>query len=240
MLWGGLRLARKANASLIARLRPMLERYQRRRAKEYDVGEAVPLPVLNVQVAHDEPGLWLRMLQRLSETQGDARAAAGLATVLALVFLVAFGWNILHDPEATESVFSLAFFVLFTAAGTLLIWLGLLLFYFVVAHATFMLVPFVFRGHGLGFGDWSLFANWLMLIQARPEPPSGHRVDSMRVHAQGKGLRHSRVYDDDRVIARITQWLTQTPRESTRHTFSPGSEPPHPPPGVLEAGPPPI
>ena len=53
-----------------------------------------------------------------------------------------------------------------------------------------------------------------MLIEARPEPAGGYRLESFRIATHGKGLHHSQIYEDERVIARIVQWLTRSTPKS--------------------------
>jgi len=62
------------------------------------------------------------------------------------------------------------------------------------------------------FGEWSLLANWLVLIEARTHPGPGFAVTDCRVAPSGKGWRHSRIYDDEHAIRTIESWLDQTHR----------------------------
>lgn len=213
LIWGGLRVARWLDGWLVALLRPKIERYQTRMVHDYNHRAVRPLPVLNAQVKRDEPALWLQVLRRLSEPTGDVRATVPLAAFLALALGGSLLWEYSHDPTATASFFDIALYAMITVVIAWLAWLFLLVFFMVAAHLTFMLVPFIVRGHGGGFGEWSLYANWLMLIEARPEPARGYRLESVRIATHGKGLHHSQIYEEERVIARIVQWLTiSTPK----------------------------
>lgn len=208
LVWGGLRVARRLDPWLNALLRPKIERYQRKRVTDYNHRALRSVPVLNAQVERDEPALWLRALRRMSEPQADSRAVLTMAAVFALLIGVSFVWAFIHDPSATESLLSMTFYATFTVISMILVWLLMLVLGFGFSHLIFIAMPVLFRAHGGGFGEWSLFANWLVLIEARPEPAGDYQLESFRIDAQGKGLRHSQIYNDDRIIARIGQWLT--------------------------------
>jgi pimeloyl-ACP methyl ester carboxylesterase len=208
VFWGGLRVSRRLHPWLVAQLRPRIERYQRKLVNDYNHRAPHPIPVLNAQVERDEPALWLRALRWMSEPQGDSRAVIMLAAVFALITGGSLVWQFIYDARATESLFSMTFFATYIVVSMILVWLIMLAVGFGFSHLIFIAMPVLFRAHGGGFGEWSLFANWLVLIEARTEPAGGYRLESFRIAAQGKGLRHSQIYEDDRVIARIGQWLT--------------------------------
>ena len=213
VIWIGERMAGRATAWLIALLRPRVERYQQQLVNDYNHRANRALPVLNAQVERDEPARWLRLLQWISEPQADSRAVIALAGFFSLALGVSLVVDIFRDPTATESYFSMVFFAVFTVVSMLLVWTVMLVIGLLMSHMIFMLVPFITRGHGGGYGEWSLYANWLALIEARAEPAGGYRLENFRVTVRSKGLRHSQIYQDERVVARIDAWLSTDTEE---------------------------
>ena len=208
LVWGGTRVARRLYRWLLALLGPWIERYQGKLVKDYNHRAPRPVPVLNAQVERDEPALWLRALRWASEPQGDSRMVIVIAALFALTLGAGFVWQFINDASTTESLFSIVFYATFMVVSMIVVWLIMLVLGFVFSHLIFIAMPLLIRAHSGGFGEWSLIANWLVLIEARIEPAGSYLLDSFRITAQGKGLRHSQVYEDDRVIERIGQWLT--------------------------------
>ena len=214
LIWGGLRVARRLSQWLIALLRPRIVRYQQKLVNDYNHRALRPIPVLNAQVERDEPASWLRALRWASEPQGDSRKVITMTAVFTLLLGGSFVWEFIHDPTATESVLSMTLFATYIVVSMLLLWVFMLPLLFVIAQLIFITLPLI-RVHGLGFGEWSLVANWLVLIEARTKPAGDFRLESFEIAAQGKGMRHSRIYGDELVIERIGRWLT-VDRSSSR------------------------
>jgi len=207
LIWGGVRVGRRLTSWLFALLRPRIERYQQRRVNDYNHHAPRPIPVLNAQVERDEPALWLAALHRVSEPTSDSRAAIPMAAMLTLAFCYAIVMDFIHVAGTTASLIDTALYAAIVVSMMYLIWLAMLVLLFGISHLIFITMPLLVRAHGGGFGEWSLFANWLVLIEARTEPPGDFELESIRIAAQGRGLRHSRIYEDEDVIERISNWL---------------------------------
>jgi hypothetical protein len=213
-LLGCWRIAKKLVAWTERRLRPRIEAYQRRLVNEYEHHATVPLPVLNAQVKGDEPARWLRLLRRVSEPTGDSRAVLGMAAILALAFAATLIWSFAKDGTLSGSLIDSALAITVVGALTYLAWLLMLAVGLGMSHLIFIMMPLLVRAHGAGFGEWSVLANWLAVIEARDTPGGDFRVETFRVAPAGKGLRHSRIYSDAQVIERVCLWLLNRTRAS--------------------------
>jgi len=209
----GWQIARGLRRWIDSQLRPRIESYQRKLVKEYEHHTLRPVPILNAQVERDEAALWLRALRWASEPRGDSRVVILLAAVFALVLGGFLFWAWIQDGHLTESLFSFALSLALVTVATLSVWMVMLALGFVMSHFIFIMVPLLIRAHGGGFGEWSLIANWLAVIDARAEPAGGFQLESFRIAGAGKGLRHSQIYEDERVIERICKWLEHRPWE---------------------------
>jgi hypothetical protein len=66
--------------------------------------------------------------------------------------------------------------------------------------------PRFVRGHGGGFGQESFLDNMSLHISARSMPEGVDAVDR-EYHLDSTGLRHSGLYDDERIINDIADWV---------------------------------
>jgi pimeloyl-ACP methyl ester carboxylesterase len=204
-VWAAWRAARTLIRWIDLQLRPRIERYQRKLVSKYKHRAPRPVSVLNAQVEGDEPALWLRALRWVSEPTSSSIIVIPVAAMAALAFGGALMWSFIE--EGLNDIASIVIAVTLAAAGVFFVWLVVFTIGVASVHLTFIAVPLLVRAHGGGFGEWSIFANWVVAIEARTEPAGGFRVESFRMAPAGKGLRHSRIYHDERVIERIGKWL---------------------------------
>lgn len=210
--WLGIAMHRFGRRFLDGPLRGWLTSRQRQFVDLYSHPAERNLPVLNIQVEGDEARGWLGRLQRCAEKGFDCATPRAILltavivwSILAFSLLGSIPWLNLLSLSAEKSFF----YVIGGLVVAYVVFLFLLCIAFLVAHVFLITAPIALRAHGLGFGEWSLFDNWLVRIQAAEAPPG--EAQTILYKLEGRGMRHSRVHDDRRAMSEIADWMMGTP-----------------------------
>jgi hypothetical protein len=188
------RWAAKAQETMLARLR---------------LPDLPEQPILCVRAAGDEAKRHLELVRGVADTVywvWNSRVYLGIALALSVV---AFLWPTLLPQwwqERYRGTLDLIQWSFATGIGAAII---ISLAHF-VALAIF---PRLVRGHGGGFGQESLLDNMLLQISARPTP-EGIDVVEREYNLEACGLRHSGLYEDERVISDIAHWIRSSHADS--------------------------
>lgn len=81
-----------------------------------------------------------------------------------------------------------------------------------LSQLVLLLLPILFRQHALGFGERNAFENWLVDIRAERLPRNVASPRVVEVAVEGRGLRHSMLYDDDAVVCDVVAWIGEAAR----------------------------
>jgi hypothetical protein len=181
----------------------LIER-QRRIAEELDTVPPVQVPLLYAFVSYDEAGLGLRMLHLLGGAGHQFLVLLRLFMRIGIVTVLVVGAATIvasdYVPELHD--WSRAFLergILGLAASAGLYALCLL---FSAAW------PWLVRGHRYGYGNDSIWQDFLLDIGASPMPPPGVSGTPCSVPVrERKGLRHSYLYESGEFMDRLTEWL---------------------------------
>jgi hypothetical protein len=189
---------------------------QKREMSRISLPEIDGVPTLSLYVERDEAGILLRLLDYASELPFRLWQPS-LVLIITGVLGVAFAavypaiiWlAIVLNPEVRVS-YELASQFMLLFAGIIVLVTPL---FFLVFTMTFQLIMAIwsriFRGHALGFGEGNIFQNWLGHVSAIVLPPNIDNVVSRGFKIGGKGLRHSKIYNDASVIDVICKWIAK-------------------------------
>jgi hypothetical protein len=207
--WAGRHVSHKLNGWINSRLRPFIESYQKKLMQLYGHYTAQVVPVLNLQVKGDEAAWWLRALIWASEARENAASIIKAVAIFTSVFGIAMTRSFIEDGLLHEIPANIVLGVTIIILATFLVWLVLLPIFIVISHVIFIGMPLLFRAHSGGFGEWSIVANWLLKIDAYTEPATDFEAESIQFTMKGTGLRHSQIYQDDRIIECIVKWMNK-------------------------------
>lgn len=161
-------------------------------------------PLLIVDAKGDEAAWWLATISRVAVLPYKLWRPSRLVAygMLALSLLTGFSLWISMN-EGSQDV-SLSFFllmvpaILFVTSTTILAGLGWV----------FCLVfPAIFRSHALGFGRDDFFKNFIVEITSSERPEKSNNLRQETVKVEGKGLHHSRLYQEESVFRILKEWL---------------------------------
>lgn len=169
------------------------------------------VPVLNVQARGDEAAGWLRFVDqfasipyRLWRPEVVLRITIIVSVIVALSLLVVAAYGLLYIEVSEWSEFLLGimsgYFVLLL--GAVLVLTGLM----AISQFVCIVWPKMFRAHALGFGEDGFMKNWLVAISASTEPPNAEHVDDELLDVTGRGLNHSLLYQDERILHTVADW----------------------------------
>jgi hypothetical protein len=167
------------------------------------------VPFFNARSRRDEAYGYLTVLDRISEGPSNLWRPAFFAWFVGIttgLFMGGVGYylSIATDNDYWEKIGSIGF-MLFALPC-----IAALSFLLVAVVSQLIMVGWMklFRGHGLGYGD-RFYENWLAHISTSMSPIE-HRCCTEREYTpSGKGLRHSMLYTNERVIEDIAAWIRQ-------------------------------
>lgn len=164
------------------------------------------IPALVVDTRRDEAAWWLSLISRVALLpyriwRPSRFMAYGLVVISALLCLSLW---VSTAESAAVSRYSLlwlfAFLEAFVVLATVTAFLGWL---------ACLIWPAIFRSHALGFGRDDFMLNFIVAIDSSPIPGGSTRIEHETVAATGKGLHHSRFYQDENVMQIICGWLQE-------------------------------
>ena len=205
--WWVYRLWRRLRNFVALRVRDVLLARQGEILERLALPDSLATPILNVSVVRDEAAAWLK---------GVAWAAAAIHrrwNPRAVALLLLLGGVLMTSGMVMawlDETFAWWMLPLMILVGLLYVGaaMGFVLLVFALLVQLLMMVwPKFFRGHPLGFGEQGLYENWLSnIITTRKLDGAAHWTD-LTFHAKGRGLRHSRVYEDDAIIRDVVDWM---------------------------------
>jgi hypothetical protein len=170
------------------------------------------IPVLTLRAKGDEAAGYLRFVDIVARIPFEIWSPTILlrtvlsSIVLAIVFsgAVAFIRVSEKQEDALEMVWTLilAYSVLLGVAVVVLLMIA------TIATIACMLWPKIFRGHALGFGERGIMQNYLVKIFASSRPVNAERFHDELFQFKGRGLHHSKLYQDQLCLHSITTWLS--------------------------------
>ena len=163
----------------------------------------VTVPIVSASVRRDEAGAWLRLGARLGELPHRGWRATFpvfkgiLITWFAMLILVSL-WDLATDSQAGRGLYMM--FSLYILLPILVL-LGCLV-------PLMALLPWAVRGNPWVFGGEGILYNFLVVIEAERSPPSASESQHIEVDLNsGQGLRHSRLYSDETILAQLTEFF---------------------------------
>jgi hypothetical protein len=161
--------------------------------------ELQDLELLSVYVRYDEANIWLSILEFIGGLFHPLHFLIGSLFIASGLIFVATGvlsgtlenYEIAFDAASSDSFF------LFLAAATL----------YAGSVPILALLPWLIRGHALGFGGETLLDNVLNQIVVERRPSNIADSISVQVHPNSATrLRHSSFFDDG-VCNVVAQWI---------------------------------
>lgn len=160
-------------------------------------------PVLIIDAKGDEAAWWLAMINWVGALPYRVWRPSGylLAGILVLsMFAIAL---LLMDNQSKENNFSYLF-ILFVVL------FGFIISTSIVASFGWILCliwPAIFRSHALGFGYDDFLQNFIVEIRSSENPEQSTHLIKKTILVNGKGLHHSRLYQEESTFRIIPDWL---------------------------------
>lgn len=198
----------------VAGLGGMLHRHRRRLYRNLRLPRRLEVPLLVATYSRDEAALWLRLLSRgggvpFALWNGPSRLARPLRTIRrwGLPALILFG---MAGALAFKIGGEKAVLAVVGAFQLVVGVYGLYIQLAIVCAVLMIVVAKILRAHPLGFGWESVLQILLVQTETNPAPRD---ATSLTVCSLGpppsiwKGLRHSRVYEEPKVLDTVGEWL---------------------------------
>lgn len=166
--------------------------------------------ILNLQTRRDEAAGFLRLVDRVARIPFQlwspnvvlwATAGITVLYVVGMVFVTVRSedWSQAWNEAMLGLLFAYMAYVVLVVITLAVLTL--------VAQVVCTVWPKIFRGHALGFGEDGFIKNWLVNISASRRPSAAERSDDELLSVTGRGLRHSLLYQDERAIECVAEWI---------------------------------
>jgi hypothetical protein len=158
-------------------------------------------PLLVVNAKGDEAAWWLTTVNRIASFpyriwKPTNFTLVGIA-VISILIIVPLSFY-------SETSFGMTQMLIFMA---LLIFSLSTLLVYTAGWALCLIWPAIFRSHALGFGKDDFLQNFVVEITSTEAPENTTQISKHTVTVHGKGLHHSRLYQEEHVLELISDWF---------------------------------
>ena len=163
-------------------------------------------PVLVVDTKGDEAAWWLALMSRIASFSYKILRPSRFTVMGMLILCALAGLPLLIEASQNSQTLSFLLFLLiipillFVTSTTILASLGWLLC---------LIWPAFFRSHPLGFGRDDFLQSFIVEISSNEIPEKSTRLHQETITVKGKGLRHSRLYQEEDVLGILDKWLKE-------------------------------
>jgi len=164
-------------------------------------------PLLIVDARDDEAAWWLTAVIRVASLpyriwKPTTFTLAGIAVISILAVTPVF--------FETETSLSKVQMLIFTA---LLLFSISTLFIYFAGWALSLIWPAIFRSHALGFGKDDFLQNFIVEITSTDTPEQSTQLSKRIMPVSGRGLHHSRLYQDQQVLELVGNWFEELKKQ---------------------------